>query len=150
MIMVWIVLYLMVAFITLIRTISRVVDDYNSHKVVFTLGPAEFVGAFPVRQDITVIPADDPKRPRTNLEVLANGGEVRLPKYHINDIDLIKEQDERNAVEDRNLLKRAMSSSHRDIISLLHKDVNEEIQKEQDAKIFEHIYTAVEEAKEKE
>lgn len=31
---------------------------------VFVLAPGEYVGAFPVRQDITVLPADDPKEIR--------------------------------------------------------------------------------------
>lgn len=35
----------------------------------FTIGPPEFVGAFPVRQDVTVLPADDPGRQRINWVV---------------------------------------------------------------------------------
>jgi len=43
-------------------------DIHVSHRVpegkVFLLAPAEYVGAIPVRQDITVIPADNPKEIR--------------------------------------------------------------------------------------
>jgi hypothetical protein len=31
---------------------------------VYVLAPAQFIGAIPVRQDITVLPADDPKKLR--------------------------------------------------------------------------------------
>ena len=140
--MFWLVLYVIIVSIMLNRVVSSVVDDYNSHKTVFTLGKAEFVGKIPVRQDITVLPADDPKRPRTNLEVLASGGEVRFPKCHINDIELIKEKAKKHDEEDRNIFKNEMSS--------LMRDAHEEALKECDKEVFEQMYKAIEEAKGKE
>ncbi len=41
---------------------------------VYVLAPAQFVGAMPVRQDITVLPADDPKRLRLGWVVFEEVG----------------------------------------------------------------------------
>jgi len=41
---------------------------------VYVLAPAQFVGAMPVRQDITVLPADDPKRLRLGWVIFEEVG----------------------------------------------------------------------------
>lgn len=48
---------------------------------VFILAPAEYVGAFPVRQDITVLPADDPKKLRLGWVIYEEIGIVIINDY---------------------------------------------------------------------
>jgi hypothetical protein len=48
---------------------------------VFILAPAEYVGAFPVRQDITVLPADDPKKLRLGWVIYEEIGIVVINDY---------------------------------------------------------------------
>ncbi len=48
---------------------------------VFLLAPAEYVGAFPVRQDITVLPADDPKKLRIGWVIYEEIGIVIINSY---------------------------------------------------------------------
>lgn len=49
--------------------------------VVFLLAPAEYVGAFPIRQDITVLPADDPKKLRLGWVIYEEIGIVIINDY---------------------------------------------------------------------
>ena len=48
---------------------------------VLLLAPAEYVGAFPVRQDITVLPADDPKKLRLGWVIYEEVGVVIINDY---------------------------------------------------------------------
>jgi hypothetical protein len=48
---------------------------------VFLLAPAEYVGALPIRQDITVIPADDPKKLRLGWVIYEEIGIVVINSY---------------------------------------------------------------------
>ena len=48
---------------------------------VFLLAPAEYVGAFPIRQDITVLPADDPKKLRLGWVIYEEIGIVIINSY---------------------------------------------------------------------
>jgi hypothetical protein len=50
---------------------------------VFLLAPAEYVGAFPIRQDITVLPADDPKKLRLGWVIYEEVGIVIINSYAI-------------------------------------------------------------------
>jgi hypothetical protein len=50
---------------------------------VFLLAPAEYVGAFPIRQDITVLPADDPKKLRLGWVVYEEVGIVIINSYAV-------------------------------------------------------------------
>jgi hypothetical protein len=50
---------------------------------VFLLAPAEYVGAFPVRQDITVLPADDPKKLRLGWVIYEDIGIVIINNYAV-------------------------------------------------------------------
>jgi len=50
---------------------------------MFVMAPAEYVGAMPVRQDISVIPADDPKRLRLGWVVYEEIGIVIINDYAI-------------------------------------------------------------------
>jgi hypothetical protein len=61
-----------------IHVSSRVTPEY-----VFVLAPAEYVGAFPVRQDITVLPADDPKKLRLGWVIYEEIGIVIVNDYAI-------------------------------------------------------------------
>jgi len=61
-----------------IHVSSRVPYQY-----VYVLAPAEYVGAFPVRQDITVLPADDPKLLRLGWVVYEEVGIVIVNDYAI-------------------------------------------------------------------
>lgn len=61
-----------------IHVSSRVPTTY-----VFVLAPAEYVGAFPVRQDITVLPADDPKKLRLGWVVYEEVGVCIVNDYAI-------------------------------------------------------------------
>lgn len=67
-------------------------DIHVSHRVpegqVFMLAPAEFVGAMPVRQDITVLPADDPKNLRLGWIIYEEIGIVIINDYALAMIDL--------------------------------------------------------------
>jgi len=60
-------------------------DIHVSSKVptttVFLLAPAEYVGAFPIRQDITVLPADDPKKLRLGWVIYEEVGIVIINDY---------------------------------------------------------------------
>lgn len=49
--------------------------------VVFVLAPAEYVGAFPIRQDITVLPADDPKHIRLGWVIYEEIGIIVVNDY---------------------------------------------------------------------
>lgn len=48
---------------------------------VFVLAPAEYVGAFPIRQDITVLPADDPKKLRLGWIIYEEIGIIVINDY---------------------------------------------------------------------
>jgi len=48
---------------------------------VYVSAPAQFVGAIPVRQDITVLPADDPKRLRLGWVVYEEVGFAVINDY---------------------------------------------------------------------
>lgn len=48
---------------------------------VFVLAPAEYLGAFPIRQDITVLPADDPKKLRLGWVIYEEVGIVVINNY---------------------------------------------------------------------
>jgi hypothetical protein len=48
---------------------------------VFVLAPAEYLGAFPIRQDITVLPADDPKKLRLGWVIYEEIGIVVINNY---------------------------------------------------------------------
>jgi len=48
---------------------------------VFLLAPAEYVGAFPIRQDITVLPADDPTKLRLGWVIYEEVGIVIINSY---------------------------------------------------------------------
>jgi len=48
---------------------------------VYLLAPAEYVGAFPIRQDITVLPADDPKKLRLGWVIYEEIGIVVINSY---------------------------------------------------------------------
>ena len=61
-----------------IHVSSRVPNTY-----VFVLAPAEYVGAMPIRQDITVLPADDPKKLRLGWVVYEEMGVVVINDYAI-------------------------------------------------------------------
>lgn len=50
---------------------------------VYVLAPAQFVGAMPVRQDITVLPADDPRRLRLGWVVYEEIGVAVINDYAI-------------------------------------------------------------------
>jgi hypothetical protein len=50
---------------------------------VYLLAPAEYVGAFPVRQDITVLPADDPKKLRLGWVIYEEVGIVIINSYAV-------------------------------------------------------------------
>jgi len=50
---------------------------------VYLLAPAEYVGAFPIRQDITVLPADDPKKLRLGWVIYEEIGIVVINDYAI-------------------------------------------------------------------
>ena len=43
--------------------------------------PADYVGAFPIRQDITVLPADDPKKLRLGWVIYEEIGIVVINDY---------------------------------------------------------------------
>jgi hypothetical protein len=62
-------------------------DIHVSHRVtpgsVYLLAPAEYVGAIPVRQDITVLPADDPKKLRLGWVIYEELGIVVINDYAI-------------------------------------------------------------------
>jgi len=53
---------------------------------VYVLAPAQFVGAMPVRQDITVLPADDPKRLRLGWVVFEELGFAVINDYALSRI----------------------------------------------------------------
>jgi len=48
---------------------------------VYILAPAEYVGAFPIRQDITVLPADDPKKLRLGWIIYEEIGIIVINDY---------------------------------------------------------------------
>lgn len=60
-------------------------DIHVSHRVtpgsVYILAPAEYVGAIPVRQDITVLPADNPKELRLGWVIYEELGIVVINDY---------------------------------------------------------------------
>jgi len=53
---------------------------------VYVLAPAQFVGALPVRQDITVLPADDPKRLRLGWVIYEEIGFAVINDYSLSRI----------------------------------------------------------------
>jgi hypothetical protein len=67
-------------------------DIHVSHRVtegsVYLLAPAEYVGAIPVRQDITVLPADDPKNLRLGWVIYEEIGIVVVNDYALGKISL--------------------------------------------------------------
>lgn len=56
---------------------------------VYVLAPGEFVGAFPVRQDITVLPADDPKQLRLGWVIYEEVGMAVINDYSIAQIRVV-------------------------------------------------------------
>jgi len=56
---------------------------------VLLLAPAEYVGAFPIRQDITVLPADDPKKLRLGWVVYEEIGIVVINDYAVAKVTVI-------------------------------------------------------------
>lgn len=52
-------------------------------ETVMLLAPAEYVGAFPIRQDITVLPADDPKKLRLGWVIYEEIGIVIINDYAV-------------------------------------------------------------------
>ena len=62
-------------------------DIHVSHRVpagsVYMLAPAEYVGAIPVRQDITVLPADNPKELRLGWVIYEEIGIVIINDYSL-------------------------------------------------------------------
>lgn len=50
---------------------------------VMLLAPADYVGAFPIRQDITVIPADDPRKLRLGWVIFEEVGIVVINTYAV-------------------------------------------------------------------
>ena len=68
-------------------------DIHVSHRVppgkVFVLAPAEYIGAMPVRQDITVLPADDPKLLRLGWVIYEEIGVAVINDYATGRIDLV-------------------------------------------------------------
>ena len=67
-------------------------DIHVSHRVepgkVFLLAPAEYVGAIPVRQDITVLPADNPKELRLGWVIYEEIGIIVINDYALARVDL--------------------------------------------------------------
>jgi hypothetical protein len=67
-------------------------DIHVSHRVpqgsVYLLAPAEYVGAIPVRQDITVLPADDPKNLRLGWVIYEEIGIIVINDYAIAKVSL--------------------------------------------------------------
>lgn len=67
-------------------------DIHVSHRVtpgsVYLLAPAEYVGAIPVRQDITVLPADTPKELRLGWVIYEELGIVVINDYAIAKVNL--------------------------------------------------------------
>jgi hypothetical protein len=67
-------------------------DIHVSHRVtpgsVYLLAPAEYVGAIPVRQDITVLPADDPRHLRLGWVIYEEIGIVVINDYAIAKVEL--------------------------------------------------------------
>jgi len=53
---------------------------------VMLLAPAEYVGAFPIRQDITVLPADDPKKLRLGWVIYEEVGIVIINDYALAEV----------------------------------------------------------------
>jgi hypothetical protein len=53
---------------------------------VYVLAPAQFCGAMPIRQDITVLPADDPKRLRLGWVVYEELGFALINDYAVSRI----------------------------------------------------------------
>lgn len=68
-------------------------DIHVSHRVppgkVFILAPAEYVGAIPVRQDITVLPADNPDLLRLGWVIYQEFGVVVMNDYATGRVDLV-------------------------------------------------------------
>lgn len=67
-------------------------DIHVSHRVppgsVYLLAPAEYVGAIPVRQDITVLPADDPKNLRLGWVIYEEIGIIVINDYALAKVNL--------------------------------------------------------------
>ena len=68
-------------------------DIHVSHRVtpgsVYLLAPAEYVGAIPVRQDITVLPADNPRELRLGWVIYEELGIVVINDYALGKISMI-------------------------------------------------------------
>lgn len=56
---------------------------------IYVLAPGEFVGAIPVRQDITVLPADDPKNLRLGWVIYEELGIGVINDYALSKIDIV-------------------------------------------------------------
>jgi hypothetical protein len=54
---------------------------FGRSKARIRVEPSEFIGAFPVRQDITVLPADDPKKLRLGWTIYEEVGIVVINDY---------------------------------------------------------------------
>jgi len=67
-------------------------DIHVSHRVtpgnVYLLAPAEYVGAIPVRQDITVLPADNPKEIRLGWVIYEEIGIIIINDYALAKVEL--------------------------------------------------------------
>ena len=59
----------------------------DSNTVLVVVSP-DTVGAFPIRQDITVLPADDPKKLRLGWVVYEEIGIVVINDYSVSKIEV--------------------------------------------------------------
>ena len=60
-----------------------------SNDTVLCVASPETVGAFPIRQDITVLPADDPKKLRLGWVIYEEVGIVVINDYAISKITML-------------------------------------------------------------
>ena len=61
---------------------DKILDSWLSNATFKTSEP-EFVGSFPIRQDITVLPADDPKKLRMGWVMFQQVGTVVINDYAV-------------------------------------------------------------------
>lgn len=64
------------------------VSSRMDHVTVLVVSSPDTVGAFPIRQDITVLPADDPKRLRLGWVIYEEVGVVIVNDYSISKIEV--------------------------------------------------------------
>ncbi len=68
------------------------VSSRMENATVLLVASPETVGAFPVRQDITVLPADDPKKLRLGWIIYEEIGIVVINDYAISKINMVDAQ----------------------------------------------------------